>query len=240
VLVVGDTDIDATGIGAGALTLNGDPAPLPSLDALIIAMPDPTAFTSPDASTVATAVFELSQVTVLPESCVPVESRSVAVAMAVWPITAADGLTATITLATGEGGGAMTVMLARPDAPSLTALTTVVPGATAEITPESVTLAIDAAELYHVTARSGSGVPFSSLGIATARAVCPATSEAGTETATDATLAGVLSAAITEVPPDEHAATLKKTRPVTASMKVRIGCALPGSVFRRLDWRGAP
>jgi hypothetical protein len=83
VLVVGDTDIDATGIGAGALTLNGDPAPLPSLDALIIAMPDPTAFTSPDASTVATAVFELSQVTVLPESCVPVESRSVAVAMAV-------------------------------------------------------------------------------------------------------------------------------------------------------------
>jgi hypothetical protein len=65
----------------------------------------------------------------------------------------------------------MTVMLAWPDAPSLTALTTVVPGATAEITPESVTLAIDALELYHVTARSGSGVPFSSLGIATARAV---------------------------------------------------------------------
>jgi hypothetical protein len=132
----------------------------------------------------------------------------------------------------------MTVMLARPEAPSLTALTTVVPGATAEITPESVTLAIEALELYHVTARSGSGAPFSSFGVATARAVCPAMSDVGTETVTDATLGGVVSAAITEVPPDEHAATLK-TRPVTASMKVRIGCALPGSVFRRLDWRGA-
>jgi hypothetical protein len=83
VLVVGDTDIDATGIGAGALTLNGDAADLPSLVALIIAVPEPTAFTSPVATTVATAVFELSQVTVLPESCVPAESRSVAVATAV-------------------------------------------------------------------------------------------------------------------------------------------------------------
>jgi hypothetical protein len=83
VLVVGDTVIDATGIGAGALTLNGDAAVLPSLVALIIAAPEPTALMSPVAATVATAVFELSQVTVLPESCVPVESRSVAVAIAV-------------------------------------------------------------------------------------------------------------------------------------------------------------
>jgi hypothetical protein len=83
VLVVGDTDIDATGIGAGALTLNGDPAALPSLVALIVAVPEPTALTSPFAATVATAVFELSHVTVLPDSCVPVESRSVAVATAV-------------------------------------------------------------------------------------------------------------------------------------------------------------
>jgi hypothetical protein len=72
--VVGDTDMDATGIGAGELTLNAEPAVLPSLDALIIAIPDPTAFTSPVASTVATVVFELSHVTVLPESGAPVES----------------------------------------------------------------------------------------------------------------------------------------------------------------------
>lgn len=72
--VVGETEIDATGIGAGALTLNGALANLPSLVALIIAVPEPTALTSPVAATVATAVFELSQVTVLPDSTAPLES----------------------------------------------------------------------------------------------------------------------------------------------------------------------
>jgi hypothetical protein len=45
--VAGDTDIDATGIGAGALTLRREELDLPSLEALIIALPDPTALTSP-------------------------------------------------------------------------------------------------------------------------------------------------------------------------------------------------
>jgi hypothetical protein len=55
--------------------------------------------------------------------------------------------------------------------PSLTALTTAVPGATAEITPESFTLAIDPLDVYHVTGRSARAAPFASFGVAVARAV---------------------------------------------------------------------
>src|SRR5450759_5744408 len=103
--------------------------------------------------------------------------------------------------------------------------------------PESLTLAIDPLEVYHITGRSVRTVPFASFGVAVARAVCPATSDRGTARETDATCALVFPTSTTEVPYDEHAATLK-TRPVTASMKARIGCALPWSVIRRLDWHG--
>ena len=119
--------------------------------------------------------------------------------------------------------------------PSLTALTTAVPGATAEIIPESLTLAIDALDVYHVTGRSVRAAPLASFGVATARAVFPAASDEGTVRETDATCALVFPTSTTEVPYDEQAATAK-TRPVTASMKVRIGCALFWSVVRRLDW----
>jgi hypothetical protein len=60
--VVGDTDTDATGIGAGALTLRADEAVIPPLDAEIIAVPAPTAVTSPVEATVATLAFELCHV----------------------------------------------------------------------------------------------------------------------------------------------------------------------------------
>src|ERR1700675_2437815 len=121
--------------------------------------------------------------------------------------------------------------------PSLTALTTALPGATPEITPESFTLTIDALDEYHVMGRSARAVPFASLGVAIARAVCPAASEEGIVRETDATCALVFPTSTTEVPYDEQAATAI-TRPVTASMKVRIGCALFWSVVRRLDWHG--
>ena len=102
------------------------------------------------------------------------------------------------------------------------------------MTPESVTLATEAVEVYQRTTRSVRGDPLASFGVAVARAVCPATSDTGMETTTDATWGGEFSTATTDVPPDEHAATLK-TMPVTARMKVRIGCVLLGSVIRRLD-----
>jgi hypothetical protein len=109
-----------------------------------------------------------------------------------------------------------------------------VPGATPEITPESLTLAIAALDVYHFTERSVRTVPFASLGVAIARTVFPAASDEGIESETEATGALVFVTSTTEVPYDEQAATAI-TRPVTASMKVRMGCALFWSVGRRLD-----
>src|SRR5882762_9885574 len=114
--------------------------------------------------------------------------------------------------------------------PSLTALTTALPGATAEITPESLTLAIAALDVYQVTGRSVRTVPFASFGVAIARAVLPAASDKGMERETDATGACVFPTSTTEVPYDEQAATAIR-RPVTASMKVRIGCVLFSGVW---------
>jgi len=126
----------------------------------------------------------------------------------------------------GVGEGGITDMLAVPATPSLTALTTALPGETAETTPESVTLAIDALEVNHAIERPVRTAPFASFGVAIARAVCPATREAGTATETEATAACVFATSTTEVPYEEQAATPKK-RPVTVSMKVRIECAPP-------------
>src|SRR5205085_2009811 len=54
-----------------------------------------------------------------------------------------DGLTITVTFAIGVGVGGVMDIAACPATPSLTALTTAVPGATATIVPESLTVAID-------------------------------------------------------------------------------------------------
>jgi hypothetical protein len=112
VAVAGDTEIDATGIGAGALTLRREELDLPSLEAVIMALPSPTAFTSPVAWTVATLMSELSQVTTRPEMGFPLESWSVTVATAVCPIKTAGGLIATDTVAIGVGRGGVTAILA--------------------------------------------------------------------------------------------------------------------------------
>ena len=110
--VAGETDTDATGIGVGALTLNDEAFVLPSLVALIIALPDAFALTVPAASTVATFMSELDHVTTRPESGFPLESASVAVAIAVCPTTTAEGVTATVTVAIGVGGGGRTAIVA--------------------------------------------------------------------------------------------------------------------------------
>jgi hypothetical protein len=82
VALVGDTETDATGIVGGALTFSAEESVLPSLEAMIIAVPGPTAVTSPDAATVAMLVLELTQVTVRPTRLLPLESSIVAVATA--------------------------------------------------------------------------------------------------------------------------------------------------------------
>jgi hypothetical protein len=223
VAFTGDTETDATGIGAGAVTLRTVELLFPELEALIFALPVPVALTVPAVSTVATVMSELSQVTVLPEIGVPVESASVAVARAVCPTTTAEGLTATLTVATEGGGGGTTARVAWPGTPSLTALTTASPTEIPETIPESLTLAIDALDVNHCTERSVRTVPLASFRVAMARAVCPAASEGGTVTETDATGVLVFPTSITEVPyvsQDPQAATMK-AMPVTVRIKVR-------------------
>jgi len=101
----------------------------------------------------------------------------------------------------------------------------VVPGATAEIMPESLTLAIDPLELYHNTGRPVRAVPFASFGVAIARAVCPAASERGTVTETDATGVRVFPTSTIEVPYDPQATMT--AQPVTARIKVRVNMRPP-------------
>jgi hypothetical protein len=110
--VAGDTETNATGTGAGALTLSAEDADFPWLEPLIIALPTPTALTPPVASTVATFRSELSHVTVTPVIGFPLESWAVAVARAVCPTRRADGLTETETTAIGAGGGGITAIVA--------------------------------------------------------------------------------------------------------------------------------
>jgi len=118
----------------------------------------------------------------------PLASRRLAVALAVCPTTSVDVLTETETVATGAGGGAITVKVPSPRTPSLVALITAVPGDAAEIMPESVTLAIAELELCQAIGRSARGAPLASLGVATARCVCPATIDGeGSVTETAAT-----------------------------------------------------
>jgi hypothetical protein len=127
---------------------------------------------------------------------------------------------ATETLATGAGGASTTLMLACALTPSLVAVIVAAPGATAEIIPVSLTVAMAEEELCQITGRSVRGSPVASRGVAVARSVCPLRSEDDGKTIeTEAT--GALSTSMTEVPPEEHAVT-PKARPVTARMKARI------------------
>jgi hypothetical protein len=199
--VWGVTDTAATGTGGGTATLRAEPAVLPSLVAEIIAVPCPTALTLPSWVTAATAWFDVCQLTALPTICVPAESLSVAVACAVCPTRRDEGLMTTVTLAIGVGGGGVIDIVAWPATPSLTALTTVVPGATPTIMPASLTVATVVLELNQLTARSGSGAPFASLGTATPRTDWPVASDSGIDIETDATRAGALSfVSTTDVP----------------------------------------
>ena len=87
-----------------AVTVSAAPALLPSLLAVIVAVPAASVETSPDALTEATAGAELAQVTVRPVSTAPPASLSVAVACVVWPTVTDVALSATDTLATTTGG----------------------------------------------------------------------------------------------------------------------------------------
>src|SRR5256885_2103733 len=116
----GVTVTDATGTCARVTVMVAVPL-FPSLVAVIVAVPAPLAVTNPVRVTVATVVSLDDQVTVRPESGLPLASFGVAVSCTVcptWPL-ADDGVT--VTEATGTGT-LVTVIVAVPLFPSLVAV----------------------------------------------------------------------------------------------------------------------
>jgi hypothetical protein len=124
------TDTDATGTGRTTSTA----CPLiPSLVAMMFAVPGATAVTRPvAASTVAIAGSLELQVTTRPASTSLFASRVIAVAFVVVPAMIVEAVSATVTEATATG---MTVRDACPAIPSLVAMMFAEPGAIAVITP---------------------------------------------------------------------------------------------------------
>lgn len=161
-------------VGAGAVTVRlADPL-LPSLVAVIVAVPALTAVTTPLPVTVATFVFDDDQVTVRPASVAPPASLVTADACVAAPTATVDDASDTLTDATGAGGGTVTVMGAVPLTPSLVAVIVALPAATPVTVPVDETVATFVFELAHVTTRPVSVAP-DALRVTAVPAVVPPT-----------------------------------------------------------------
>jgi hypothetical protein len=165
--VVGATVTVATGTGVTVTVLV--PA-CPSLVAVIVAFPGPTAVTTPSIVTVATAVLLDPQPMTRPVSTFPFASLRVAVRITPWPTVRLLLGGATVTVATGAG---ITVTVAVVDLPSLVAVIVDGPGAMPVTTPLDETVANAGALDDHVTRRPVSTLPFASLTVGTSVTVCP-------------------------------------------------------------------
>src|SRR6266516_7747077 len=184
VALVGLKLTDAT----GAMTVIAVLPLLPSLVAVMVAVPAASAVTSPLPFTVATPGASLDQVIVRPESGFPLASSSVAVSCCVAPayIDAVAGLT--LTEATGTG---FTVIAAAALFPSLVAVMFAEPAATAVTSPLASTVATPAASVDHVMTRPVRTLPSASWSVAVICCVAPTPTVAAVGlTLTDATGAG--------------------------------------------------
>jgi len=135
VALVGATVTDAT--GAWVTVMVALPV-LPSLVALMLAVPTVTAVTTPCAETVATAVLLELHVTARPVRTLLFASRVVAVACDVPTAVIELGVSATVTDATGTG---TTVIVEVPECPSLVAVMVAPPTAIPVTSPEGLTVA---------------------------------------------------------------------------------------------------
>jgi hypothetical protein len=130
------TDATATGGGGGgAVTVTAAEPWIPSLVAVMVALPAATPVTTPFADTVAAPVFEELQLTVRPVSVAPLASRVVAESCTVLPATTVAVVGATATLATGAGAGSVTVTSAVPLVSPAVAVIVASPVAMAVTTP---------------------------------------------------------------------------------------------------------
>ena len=162
------------------MTVIADVPVLPSLEAVIVALPAATAETRPDAETVAMAALPEDQLMVRPVKTFPLASRVTAESCVVAPACKLAVAGDTATVATGIGGGAVTVNPALPVLPSLEAVIVAVPAATPAIIPLAAIAATPVFELCQLTVRPESEIPAASLRVALACADCPATIDDGT------------------------------------------------------------
>jgi len=142
VVVAGDTETDATGTGAGALTVIAAAPVFVSLNAVIVALPAAMAVTRPDVETVLMPVLLEPQVTTRPVSTLLFASRVTAESCTVPPTWRLDVAGVTDTDATGTEAGALAVIAAEAVCPSLEAVTDRFPAATAVTSPDAETVAI--------------------------------------------------------------------------------------------------
>jgi hypothetical protein len=109
------TSTVATGMGT-TVTL-AEPV-RPSLVADTVALPSATAVTNPSAETVATAGFDVVQLTVLPDRTAPLALLNSADAVAVPPGNSCAEESDTVTVATGAGGGGVGGAVDPPSPPA--------------------------------------------------------------------------------------------------------------------------
>src|SRR5256885_7861220 len=158
--VAGVTLTDATGT---CTTVTVDVPLCPSLVAVMVAVPATLPVTSPVALTVATVASLEAQVTVRPESALPLESRGVAVSCTVFPSFTEGVAGVTDSDATGTPA-AVTVMADVPLCPSLVAVIVAVPATLPLTNPIALTAPTVVLLEAHVTTRPGSGLPLASRG----------------------------------------------------------------------------
>src|SRR6266566_602375 len=142
VALVGLKLTDAT----GTMTVIAALPLLPSLAAVMLAVPAASAVTSPLPFTVATPGASLDQVIVRPESGLPLAWSGVAVSCWVPPTT----IVAAVGLTVSDATGIVTVTAAVALLPSLVAVTFAEPAATAVTSPLASTVATPAASVDHV------------------------------------------------------------------------------------------
>jgi hypothetical protein len=139
---------------------------------VIVAVPRPTAVTTPLCVTVAKLVLREAQVTGRPVRTFPLASVSVAVRVVVCPITAAAVGGA---IATEFTGAIVTVTVVVALFVSLVAVIVADPAATAVMRPPDDTVATAGALVVHVTTRFVTTVPLASFTVIVGVAVCPTT-----------------------------------------------------------------
>lgn len=162
-----DTVTDATGTVMTVTVAN----PLcPSLVAVMVAVPGRIPLTKPNWVTLAIESGADDQLTARWVRTFPFASFSVAVAWVVERVVRVEEPSDTVTEATG---GPVTVRVADPVCPSLTAVMAAVPIPRAVTTPASLTVATEGALDDQVIARPARKFPLASLGVAVATVVCP-------------------------------------------------------------------